>query len=88
MKRLVSSMFIGRAFLGMSAAFLLTLLCVTPLRAQVDAGAILGTVTDASGSAIHGATVTLINEGTSATLSTTTGNRWRLQVHPGSNRQL
>jgi carboxypeptidase family protein/TonB-dependent receptor-like protein len=74
MKRLVSSRFIGRAFLGMTAAFLLTLLCVTPIRAQVDAGAILGTVTDASGSAIHGATVTLTNEGTSATISTATGN--------------
>jgi len=74
MKRMVSSRFIGRAFLGMTAAFLLTLLCVAPLRAQVDAGAILGTITDASGSAIHGATVTLINEGTSATTSTTTGN--------------
>jgi len=74
MKRMVSSRFIGRAFLGMTAAFLLTLLCVAPLRAQVDAGAILGTVTDASGSAIHGATVTLTNEGTSAALSTTTGN--------------
>ena len=74
MKRMVSSRFTRRAFLGMTAAFLLTLLCVAPLRAQVDAGAILGTVTDASGSAIHGATVTLTNEGTSATTSTTTGN--------------
>jgi hypothetical protein len=74
MKRMVSSRLIGRAFLGMTAAFLLALLCVAPLRAQVDAGAILGTVTDASGSAIHGATVTLTNEGTSAALSTTTGN--------------
>jgi hypothetical protein len=63
-----------RAFLGMTAAFVLMLLCVTPLRAQVDAGAILGTVTDASGSAVHGATVTLTNEGTNASLATTTGN--------------
>src|SRR5271156_4850013 len=74
MKRMASSKLIGRAFLGITAAFVLMLLCVAPLRAQVDAGAILGTVTDASGSAIHGATVTLTNEGTNAALSTTTGN--------------
>jgi hypothetical protein len=74
MKRIAGSGLIGRVFLGITAAFVLMLLCVTPLRAQVDAGAILGTVTDASGSAVHGATVTLTNEGTSAALSTTTGN--------------
>jgi len=45
-----------------------------PLRAQVDAGSILGTVTDASGGTVHGATVTLTNEGTNATLSTITGS--------------
>jgi hypothetical protein len=74
MKRMAGSRLIGRAFLGITVAFVLMLLCGTPLRAQVDAGAILGTVTDASGSAIHGATVTLTNEGTSAALSTSTGN--------------
>src|SRR5580700_7499112 len=74
MTRIASSGFIRRAWLGMTAAFVLMLLCVTPLRAQVDAGSILGTVTDASGSAVHGATVTLTNEGTNAALSTTTGN--------------
>src|SRR5271154_5057021 len=73
MKRIEGSRLIGRAFLGMTAAFVLMLLCVTPLRAQVDAGAILGTVTDASGSAVHGATVTISNEGTNASLATTTG---------------
>jgi Carboxypeptidase regulatory-like domain len=43
-----------------------------PLHAQVDAGSILGTVTDQSGSVINGATVTLSNEGTGASLTTTT----------------
>jgi len=74
MKRMEGSRLIGRAFLGMTAAFVLMLLCGAPLRAQVDAGAILGTVTDASGSAVHGATVTLTNEGTNASIATTTGN--------------
>jgi hypothetical protein len=74
MNRMEGSRLIGRAFLGMTAAFVLALLCAAPLRAQVDAGAILGTVTDASGSAVHGATVTLTNEGTNASLATTTGN--------------
>ncbi|PYT84601.1 MAG: hypothetical protein DMG40_01010 [Acidobacteria bacterium] len=41
-----------------------------PLCAQVDTGAILGTVTDQSGAVIAGATVSLKNEGTkSARLS-------------------
>src|SRR5271156_1217574 len=74
MKRMAVSNLIRRTWLAMTAVFVLTLLCVTPLRAQVDAGSILGTVTDASGSAVHGATVTLTNEGTNAALSTTTGN--------------
>jgi hypothetical protein len=45
-----------------------------PLRAQLDTGAILGTVTDASGAEIRGATVTLTNEGTNAALSNNTGS--------------
>ena len=56
MKRMTVSSLICRSWLAMTGALLLTVLGVTPLRAQVDAGAILGTVTDASGSAVHGAT--------------------------------
>jgi hypothetical protein len=74
MKRIAGFSPIRQAWLATTAALLLMLLGVAPLRAQVDAGAILGTVTDASGSAVHGATVTLVNEGTNASLATATGN--------------
>jgi hypothetical protein len=45
-----------------------------PLRAQVDSGSVLGTVSDASGGAVSGGSVTLTNEGTGAELTTTTGS--------------
>ena len=68
------SMWIQRAAWATSACLVLMFLAVTPLHAQVDTGTILGTVTDASGAAIRGANVTLTNEGTSASLATTTGS--------------
>ncbi len=43
------------------------------LFAQVDTGQVLGTVKDKSGAVVPGAKVTLTNEGTSFTISTTTG---------------
>jgi carboxypeptidase family protein len=47
---------------------------VQPLFAQVDTGSISGTITDASGAVVKGATVKLTNEGTSAELSATSGS--------------
>src|SRR5271157_3111039 len=55
-------------------ALLAVLFAASPLFAQVDAGAILGTVTDQSGGAINGAKVVLTNEGTGATATFTTGS--------------
>jgi hypothetical protein len=49
------------------------LLGATPLFAQVEEGTLVGTVMDTSGGAISGATVTLVNQGTDATLTFTTG---------------
>jgi Carboxypeptidase regulatory-like domain/TonB dependent receptor len=69
----VSSL-IRRAATVIATSVVILFLAVAPLRAQVDTGAILGTVTDASGAEIRGATVTLTNEGTNATLSSTTGS--------------
>ena len=62
----------GRAPLLVLATLVVLLCNAAPLRAQVDAGSILGTVSDASGGAVRGATVTLTNEGTNASLATTT----------------
>jgi len=68
------SWLLGRAPLLVLASLVVLLCTAAPLRAQVDAGAILGTVSDASGGSVRGATVTLTNEGTNASLSTTTGS--------------
>src|SRR6267143_6515759 len=71
-RKAISSGFL-RASVTMTAVLLLLFLSAQPIRAQVDTGTLLGTVTDASGASVNGAKVTLTNEGTSAALSTTTG---------------
>jgi hypothetical protein len=68
--------------LAVLAGFVVALLAVTPLRAQVDTGSVLGTVTDSSGGPIAGAAVTLVNQGTNATLSYTTGGDGTYKFSP------
>ncbi len=83
MIRMAVSTLIRRASLLTTAAVALTLLLsAAPLRAQVDTGTILGTVTDTSGAAVRGATVTMVNEGTNATLATTTGSNGEYKFTP------
>src|SRR5215470_15301952 len=62
----------GRLILAVASCFLVVLFSAAPSQAQVDTGSILGTVTDASGAAVNGASVTLTNEGTGAELTVTT----------------
>ncbi|GAC1633826.1 MAG: hypothetical protein NVS9B14_09120 [Candidatus Acidiferrum sp.] len=63
----------GRLLVAAVASLVLVLLGTSSAVAQFDTGAVLGTVTDSSGAAINGATVTLTNEGTTAAVTFTTG---------------
>src|SRR5215813_4965266 len=74
MERKAASTWIRQATLVFIACVAALFLSAAPLHAQVDTGSILGTITDASGAPISGASVTLTNEGTSAALTTTTGS--------------
>jgi hypothetical protein len=64
----------GRMAVAAVTCLALVLLGAGAAFAQVDAGSVLGTVSDSSGARINGATVTLTNEGTNAAVSTTTGD--------------
>ena len=64
------------------AVAVLTTLSAGYLQAQIDTGSITGTVTDASGAVVSGAKVTLTNEGTAASLSTTTGSDGGYKFNP------
>jgi hypothetical protein len=70
MKRFAVSAWILQTLLAMSAV---VLLFSATLNAQVDTGSITGTDKYPSGAVIGGAKLTLTNQGTRATLSTTTG---------------
>jgi hypothetical protein len=63
-----------RKFSCIFALLLLGLLLPSRVLSQVDMGSISGTVKDASGGVIPGATVTLTNEGTGQSISTTSGS--------------
>ena len=58
------------------------ILSVLQLQAQVDTGSITGTVTDSSGAVVPSAKVTLTNEGTAASLATTTGSDGSYRFSP------
>jgi hypothetical protein len=81
MERKAASTWIRRAALALAGVVIL-MLSAGPLYAQVDTGSILGTVTDASGAPITGASVTLTNEGTNAALTTTTGSNGDYKFTP------
>jgi Carboxypeptidase regulatory-like domain len=72
MKRASVSSWILRTSLAIAASIML--LSSISLQAQVDTGSIVGSVTDPSGAIVGGATVTLTNQGTNATLSVTVGS--------------
>src|SRR2546426_8941313 len=59
---------------AIALAVLLVLMGGTSLYAQVDTGAVLGTVKDQTGAVIPGAKVTLSNEGTNFSVVTNTGS--------------
>ncbi len=63
-------------------AVCVVLLGVRPLRAQVDAGTILGSVRDGSGASVSGAAVELVNEGTGASLTFTTDSDGNYKFTP------
>src|ERR1700760_1633111 len=82
MRRTPVSELIRRASLTLAVAALLLFLTSSPAHAQVDTGAILGTVSDTSGAQVRGAQVTVTNEGTAATLSSNTGNDGEYKFTP------
>src|ERR1019366_3364420 len=61
---------------------LLGLLVSATVMAQVDMGSIAGVIRDPSGAAIPNAKVTLTNDGTNITVSTTTGSEGRYTFSP------
>src|SRR5688572_31890312 len=75
---------------AIAAALVSTLLGVTPLRAQVATGTILGNVTDSSGGAVPGATVTATNVDTQISRDTITdeSGQYALRLLPLGNYKV
>ena len=72
------------------AALVSALLTAMPLHAQVATGAILGNVSDSSGAAVPGATVTATNVDTQLTRDTTTdeSGQYALRLLPLGNYKV
>lgn len=68
--------------LKLGAIVVLMLCAALPALAQVDAGAVRGTITDPTGAVISGAEVTLKNEGTGFAVSTHSGNDGTYTFNP------
>ena len=66
----------------MLLVWLVLILCAAVGRAQVDTGTILGTVTDPSGAVVSGATVTIVNQSSSARLMTKSSSQGRYEFTP------
>jgi hypothetical protein len=65
------------SFLWLALAF-----CAIVARAQVDTGTILGTITDASGAVIPGASVTIVNQSTAGQLTAKSDSDGRFDFTP------
>src|SRR5215470_15140672 len=72
----------ARLFLWTGLIALAAALCSTPALAQVESGTISGTVRDASGAVVAGATVTARNAATSAERTVQTGENGQYNL-PG-----
>jgi Carboxypeptidase regulatory-like domain/TonB dependent receptor-like, beta-barrel len=76
------SRYLMRRSLLLGLTLMALLVAAGPLRAQVDTGSILGTITDQTGGVVSGAKVTLSSEGTGVSLSTTTGSDGEYKFSP------
>jgi outer membrane receptor protein involved in Fe transport len=67
---------------GLFAALMLLLIAAIPVSAQITTGTVTGTVKDAQGGVVPGATVTLINEARGTRLAPVSSNETGTYVFP------